>query len=81
MIYECPEVTAIPLTVRANWLRQIYPQIQVIEAWDGPTEVGDTPLIKEKHKDVLTEPINVGFRVAQLNLQIFLQQFSLATPL
>ncbi|MEH2341022.1 MULTISPECIES: hypothetical protein [unclassified Nostoc] len=38
-------MTAIPLTVRANWLRQIYPQIQVIEAWDGPTEVGDTPLI------------------------------------
>ncbi|MCC5600765.1 hypothetical protein [Nostoc favosum] len=40
IIYECPEVTAIPLTVRANWLRKIYPQIQVIEAWDGPLEVG-----------------------------------------
>ncbi|WP_414515806.1 AAA family ATPase [Nostoc sp. PCC 9305] len=57
MIYECPEVTAIPLTVRANWLRQIYPQIQVIEAWDGPTEIGDTPEIKQKHEDYILKQL------------------------
>ncbi|MBD2521170.1 AAA family ATPase [Nostoc sp. FACHB-133] len=57
MIYECPEVTAIPLTVRANWLRKIYPQIQVIEAWDGPTEVGDTPEIKKMHEDYILKQL------------------------
>ncbi|MEH2250933.1 hypothetical protein [Nostoc sp.] len=38
-------------TVRANWLGKIYPQIQVIEAWDGPTEIGDTSEIQKKHED------------------------------
>lgn len=52
MIYDCEE-TAVPLTIRANWLRKIYPDIQVIEAWDGPTEVGDTPEIKKKHEDYI----------------------------
>ncbi|MFN5515597.1 MAG: AAA family ATPase [Cyanobacteriota bacterium] len=50
MIYDCPEDTAVPLPVRSNWLRTIYPTIEIIEAWDGPTEVGDTPTIKEKHE-------------------------------
>ncbi|MBE8986933.1 AAA family ATPase [Nostoc sp. LEGE 12450] len=57
MIYECPEVTAIPLSIRANWLRKIYPQIQVIEAWDGPTEVGDTPEIKKMHEDYILKQL------------------------
>ncbi|MEH1905864.1 MAG: AAA family ATPase [Nostoc sp.] len=57
MIYDCPEVTAIPLTVRANWLRKIYPQILVIEAWDGPTEVGYTPEIKKKHEDYILKQL------------------------
>jgi HTH-type transcriptional repressor of NAD biosynthesis genes len=46
MVYDCPETTAVPLSVRAAWLRQLYPRIRVIEAWDGPTEIGDTPQIK-----------------------------------
>ena len=53
MIYDCPAVTPIPLTVRANWLRKIYPKIEVIEAWDGPTEVGNTPEIEKKHEDYI----------------------------
>ncbi|MFN6565465.1 MAG: AAA family ATPase [Nostoc sp. ChiSLP01] len=53
IIYDCPEVTAIPLTVRANWLRKLYPTIEVIEAWDGPTEIGDTPEIKKKHEEYI----------------------------
>jgi HTH-type transcriptional repressor of NAD biosynthesis genes len=50
MIYDCPETTPVPLSVRANWLRRLYPSIQVIEAWDGPTEVGDTDAIKQAHE-------------------------------
>lgn len=57
MIYDSPEVTAIPLTVRANWLRKIYPQIQVIEAWDGPTEIGYTSEIKKKHEDYILKQL------------------------
>lgn len=35
LIYDT-SVTNIPLSIRANWIRQLYPQVIVIEAWDGP---------------------------------------------
>jgi NadR type nicotinamide-nucleotide adenylyltransferase len=46
VIYDSPEVTTVPLTVRANWIRQLYPMVEVLEAWDGPNQVGDTAEIK-----------------------------------
>ena len=55
VIYDSPDVTDIPLTIRANWLREIYPTIEVIEAWDGPTEVSDRPEVKRNHEDYLLE--------------------------
>ncbi|HEX5692051.1 MAG TPA: adenylyltransferase/cytidyltransferase family protein, partial [Roseiflexaceae bacterium] len=33
LIYPCPELTPVPLPVRAGWIRQLYPQATVIEAW------------------------------------------------
>ena len=53
IIYDCPNLTDIPLTIRANWLRELYPTIELIEAWDGPLEVGDTPEIKKKHENYI----------------------------
>ena len=35
LIYDT-DVIDIPLTVRAGWIKQMYPQIEVIECWDGP---------------------------------------------
>lgn len=46
IIYDCPETTDVPLSVRAKWIRTLYPSVRVIEAWDGPAEIGDTPEIK-----------------------------------
>lgn len=40
MIYDAPEVTDIPLGVRADLIRDLYPEVFVIECWDCPTEVG-----------------------------------------
>jgi HTH-type transcriptional regulator, transcriptional repressor of NAD biosynthesis genes len=53
IIYEAREATSVPLNIRAGWIRRLYPDVQVIEAWDGPTEVGDTPEIKKKHEDYI----------------------------
>ena len=53
VIYNSPETTNIPLQVRSGWIRKIFPEVKVLEAWDGPTEVGDTPEIKGKHEDYL----------------------------
>lgn len=35
IIYDT-SVTNIPLPVRANWIHVLYPDVTVIEAWDGP---------------------------------------------
>lgn len=59
VIYDCPETTRVPLPIRAAWLRNIYPQIHVIEAWDGPTEVGDTPEIKQLHETYIINRLGI----------------------
>jgi len=59
IIYNAPEATLVPLNIRSNWLRKLYPKIHVIEAWDGPTEVGDTPEIKRKHEKYIIEHLNI----------------------
>ena len=59
VIYDCPETTDIPLTVRANWLRTLYPAAHVVEAWDGPTDVGDAPEIKRTHEAYLLDRLKL----------------------
>lgn len=59
IIYDAPETTSIPLNIRSNWIRKLYPQVKVIEAWDGPTEVGDTPEIKRKHENYILEQLKI----------------------
>ena len=39
LIYEAPGLTEIPLARRANWIRELDPEIEVIECGDGPTDV------------------------------------------
>lgn len=53
IIYDSSQITSIPLSVRANWIRKIYPDVNIIEVWDGPEEVGNTPEIKKKHEDYI----------------------------
>ena len=40
VIYETT-VTPIPLHIRANWIRRLYPAVRVVEAWDGPDGYSD----------------------------------------
>lgn len=58
VIYGCPETTKIPLSVRANWIRKLYPQVEIIKAWDGPTETGYTKEIKKKQEDYILKLLN-----------------------
>jgi HTH-type transcriptional regulator, transcriptional repressor of NAD biosynthesis genes len=57
LIYNCPEITDVPLNVRSRWIRDIYTNVEVIEAWDGPLEVGDTPAIKRMHEDYILKTL------------------------
>jgi HTH-type transcriptional regulator, transcriptional repressor of NAD biosynthesis genes len=60
IIYDCPEATRVPLNVRADWIRRLYPQVRVIEAWDGPTEVGDAPDICRRHEDYVIRRLGIS---------------------
>ncbi len=60
IIYDAPETTSIPLNIRSNWIRKLYPQVKVIEAWNGPTEVGDTDDIKRSHENYILKHLKVS---------------------
>lgn len=40
LAYPAPEFTDVPLAVRMGWIRALYPQVEVLAAWGGPTDVG-----------------------------------------
>jgi len=46
MVYE-DDITPIPVQTRANWIRKLFPSVEVIECKDGPQTVGYTPEIME----------------------------------
>jgi HTH-type transcriptional regulator, transcriptional repressor of NAD biosynthesis genes len=60
IIYDEPTITPVPLPIRANWLRQLYPQVRVVEAWDGPTAMGSTPEIKRQHEDYVIRDLGIS---------------------
>lgn len=47
-----------PLQVRAGWIKTLYPQVRVIEAWDGPEGYGDTPEIKQAQEEYILKKLN-----------------------
>jgi NadR type nicotinamide-nucleotide adenylyltransferase len=57
VIYDSPHVTDIPLRVRANWMRELYPNAQVIEAWGGPEQVGLDLDVRKAQEDFLVKTL------------------------
>ncbi len=55
LIYDVPDVIDVPLPTRSNWIRQLYPQVEVLEAWDGPLEVSDDPAVTAAHDAYLKQ--------------------------
>lgn len=53
VIYDCPNLIDIPLNVRANWVRSLYPQIEVVEGWDAPNQHGDNPEVKRMQEQYI----------------------------
>ena len=53
LAYDAPEVTSVPLPVRAGWIRRLYPAVEVVEIWDGPAEIGDDPDVRARHEKTI----------------------------
>lgn len=61
MVYAT-DVIDIPLQVRAGWIKKLYPQVRIIEAWDGPEGYGDTPEIKREQEEYILRKLD-GLRI------------------
>lgn len=53
VLYDCPNLIDIPLNARAEWVRKLYPQIEVIEGWDAPNQHEDTPEVKRMQEQYI----------------------------
>ncbi|WP_428240913.1 AAA family ATPase [Gynuella sp.] len=60
IIYDSPEVTRIPLAVRSGWIRCLYPEVEVIEAWNGPSQVGYSQELMRQHERYVIEELGVA---------------------
>jgi HTH-type transcriptional regulator, transcriptional repressor of NAD biosynthesis genes len=58
LIYDCPDIETLPLPVRAEWIRKLYPTVEVIEAWGGPTEMGLDPRVTRMHDEYLKKVLS-----------------------
>jgi HTH-type transcriptional repressor of NAD biosynthesis genes len=56
MVYAT-DVSLVPLQVRAGWIRELYPAVRVIEAWDGPDGYGDTPEIRSEQETYILKKL------------------------
>ena len=57
LIYDAKNVTDIPLATRANWIRKLYPDVIVIEGYNGPTEEGHTLKVVKLQEDYIIRMI------------------------
>ena len=58
-MYDAPATTTVPLSVRCNWIRSLYPSVRIIEARNGPVEVGYTPELTRAHEHYILDTLGV----------------------
>lgn len=57
LIYDCPDITDIPLNIRAGWIKKIYPQVTVIKGYNGPSECGLDSRITKQHDEYILKTV------------------------
>ena len=53
LVYDSPQVTRIPLRVRADWVRALYPEVHVIEGHGAPADEGTDPRVMRLQEDYI----------------------------
>lgn len=57
MVYAT-DVIDVPLPVRAGWIKRLYPEVRIIEAWDGPEGYGDSSEIKLEQEEYILKKLD-----------------------
>ena len=60
IVYDAPATTAVPLAVRCGWIRTLYPTVRVIEAREGPAEVGYSRELMAAHERYIIDSLGVS---------------------
>lgn len=63
VVYDCPDRVHIPTNVRANWIRQLYPQVNVIEGWDAPNEHNNSDLNVQRKQELFISKVLRGKKI------------------
>ncbi len=64
IIYDCPEITSIPLSVRAGWIKKLYPEVMIIKAYGSPKKIGkDEEAIKAQTDYILQKVF--GYKITR----------------
>lgn len=58
LIYDSPEVTRIPLSVRASWIRLLYPTVVVVEGHGAPSATGRSADIMKLQEDYICSVVS-----------------------
>ncbi len=62
MIYDCPEITSIPLAVRAGWIKKLYPEVIIIKASDSPKKIGKDKEAIKAQTDYILQKVS-GYKI------------------
>lgn len=63
LVYDVPELTAVPVAVRMGWIKRLYPEIEVLNAGVGPRDAGDTSEVNRKHSDYVKRQLPPGGKI------------------
>jgi NadR type nicotinamide-nucleotide adenylyltransferase len=55
LIYDCDELPCVSLDTRAQWLRALYPQVEVLVGYNSPQATGYTPEIMRLQENYILE--------------------------
>lgn len=62
MIYDCPEVINIPFSVRAGWIKKLYPEVIIIKAYDSPKKIGKDEEAIKAQTDYILKKVS-GYKI------------------
>jgi HTH-type transcriptional repressor of NAD biosynthesis genes len=57
LVYESREVTRVPLSVRSDWIRKLYPDVLVVEGSDAPSASGHDPVVMRIQEEYIANMV------------------------
>ena len=51
LVYDAPETTSIPLNIRSNWIKKLYPQVKVLKPGTARPSMGKRPKFNTSMKN------------------------------